>query len=63
MSHGRRPKPTAIRRLEGNRGKRAWNHAEPVPPDALPRCPEHLAPVARRPSGGGSRAPCTPWGC
>jgi P27 family predicted phage terminase small subunit len=43
----RRPKPTAIRRLEGNRGKRAWNHDEPVPPDALPRCPEHLAPVAR----------------
>ena len=44
---GRRPKPTAIRRLEGNRGKRAWNHEEPVPPDALPRCPAHLAPVAR----------------
>jgi P27 family predicted phage terminase small subunit len=44
---GRRPKPTAIRRLEGNRGKRAWNHAEPTAPDALPRCPEHLAPVAR----------------
>jgi P27 family predicted phage terminase small subunit len=43
----RRPKPTAIRRLEGNRGKRAWNHDEPTPPDALPRCPEHLAPVAR----------------
>jgi P27 family predicted phage terminase small subunit len=45
---GRRPKPTAIRRLEGNRGKRAWNHAEPVAPDAMPRCPEHLAPVARK---------------
>ena len=44
---GRRPKPTAIRRLEGNRGKRAWNHAEPTAPDALPRCPEHLAPVAK----------------
>ena len=48
MSHGRRPKPTAIRQLEGNRGKRAWNHDEPMPPDALPRCPEHLSEVARR---------------
>ena len=45
MSH--RPKPTAIRRREGNPGKRAWNHAEPVPPDAMPRCPAHLAPAAR----------------
>ena len=44
---GRRPKPTAIRRLEGNRGKRAWNHGEPVPPDTLPCCPEHLATVAK----------------
>jgi P27 family predicted phage terminase small subunit len=44
---GPRPKPTAIRRLEGNRGKRAWNHDEPEPPDGIPRCPAHLAPVAR----------------
>ena len=44
---GPRPKPTAIRKREGNRGKRAWNHDEPQPPDALPRCPKHLAPVAR----------------
>jgi P27 family predicted phage terminase small subunit len=43
----RRPKPTAIRRMEGNPGKRAWNHDEPTPPDAMPRCPEHLAPVAK----------------
>jgi phage terminase small subunit len=41
------PKPTAIRRLEGNRGKRAWNHDEPTPPDAMPRCPAHLALVAK----------------
>ena len=33
--------------LEGNRGKRAWNHDEPEPPDGIPRCPKHLAPVAR----------------
>jgi P27 family predicted phage terminase small subunit len=44
---GRRPKPTAIRRLEGNRGKRAWNHEEPTPPEVIPRCPLHLAPVAK----------------
>lgn len=44
---GRRPKPTAVRRMEGNRGKRAWNHDEPQPPDGIPRCPAHLAPGAR----------------
>jgi P27 family predicted phage terminase small subunit len=44
---GRRPKPTALRRLEGNRGKRAWNHDEPVLPEAIPRCPGHLGPRAR----------------
>ena len=47
MKSGRKPKPTAMRRAEGNRGKRAWNHDEPTPPDALPRCPPHLSPVAR----------------
>lgn len=47
MKGGQRPKPTAIRRLQGNPGKRAWNHDEPVPPDVVPRCPKHLAPVAR----------------
>jgi P27 family predicted phage terminase small subunit len=44
---GQRPKPTAIRRLQGNPGKRAWNHDEPVPPDGIPRCPDHLTQVAR----------------
>jgi P27 family predicted phage terminase small subunit len=44
---GRRPKPTAIRRINGNPGKRAWNRDEPEPPDGIPRCPAHLAPVAR----------------
>jgi P27 family predicted phage terminase small subunit len=43
-----RPKPTAIRRLQGNPGKRAWNHNEPVPPDAQPRCPGHLSAVAQK---------------
>lgn len=44
---GPRPKPTAWRRSEGNRGKRAWNHAEPMPPDGIPDCPTHLNAVAR----------------
>ena len=40
-------KPTAWRRMEGNRGKRAWNHAEPVPPEGVPDCPPHLGEEAR----------------
>ncbi len=48
MIRGQKPTPTAIRRARGNRGKRAWNHAEPIPPDAQPRCPGHLSPVAQK---------------
>jgi P27 family predicted phage terminase small subunit len=40
-------KPTAWRRAEGNRGKRAWNRAEPKPPEGTPDCPEHLGEEAR----------------
>lgn len=40
-------KPTAWRRAEGNRGKKAWNRAEPVPPEGTPDCPEHLSEEAR----------------
>jgi P27 family predicted phage terminase small subunit len=40
-------KPSAWRRMEGNRGKRAWNHAEPQPPEGTPDCPEHLSAEAR----------------
>ncbi len=43
---GRKAKPTAIRRREGNPGKRAWNHGEPIPPEVIPDCPEHLSDVA-----------------
>jgi P27 family predicted phage terminase small subunit len=39
---GPSPKPTAWRRQEGNRGKRAWNHDEPIPPEGVPDCPTHL---------------------
>jgi P27 family predicted phage terminase small subunit len=44
---GRKPKPTAFRRLAGNPGKRAWNHAEPKPPNEMPECPAHLTDAAR----------------
>jgi P27 family predicted phage terminase small subunit len=42
MQRGRKPKPTAIRRAEGNPGKRGYNVDEPLPPDGLPDCPPHL---------------------
>jgi P27 family predicted phage terminase small subunit len=41
---GRKPKPTAARRLEGNPGKRPLNEAEPTPPP-LGTDPAWLAPV------------------
>lgn len=40
---GRRPKPTAVKRLAGNPGKRALNNAEPRPRVVLPRPPVHLS--------------------
>ena len=44
---GRKPKPTVIKILEGNPGKRAINGAEPKPPRTLPTCPEHLSAAAK----------------
>ena len=44
---GRKPQPTALRRLNGNPGKRGYNPAEPVPPPGLPDCPGHLSEDAR----------------
>ena len=44
---GRRPQPTAIRRLNGNPGKRGYNGAEPRPSPDLPDCPPHLSEAAR----------------
>lgn len=40
---GRKPKPTAVKVLNGNPGKRALNHAEPKPRVVLPKPPEHLS--------------------
>ena len=45
---GRKPKPTAIKVLEGNPGKRPLNKREPVPPKGSIKCPEWLLPEAKR---------------
>ena len=44
---GRKPKPTAIRRRDGNPGKRGYNPDEPVVPVGEIDCPPHLLPAAR----------------
>ena len=44
---GRKPKPTALKLIDGNPGKRAINGREPQPPSAQPPCPAHLNPSAR----------------
>lgn len=45
---GRRPKPTRLKVLTGNPGKRPLNDAEPRPEPALPECPPELGETARR---------------
>ena len=47
---GRKPKPTAVKVLEGNPGKRALNTSEPHPPvpDANPYAPRHLNEDAKK---------------
>ena len=44
---GRRPKPSAIKRLEGNPGKRKMNDREPQPMKTAPPCPDWLEPDAK----------------
>ena len=39
---GRKPKPTAVKALEGNPGKRSLNTGEPEPEKKAPRCPSWL---------------------
>jgi P27 family predicted phage terminase small subunit len=39
---GRRPKPTVLKLVEGNPGKRAINKTEPKPKREIPSCPAHL---------------------
>lgn len=45
---GRKNKPTALKELEGNPGKRALNEKEPKPDAAIPECPKHLTGEARK---------------
>jgi len=45
---GRRPKPSRLKLLTGNPGKRPLNADEPRPEVAIPECPAELGPVAHR---------------
>src|SRR5438309_10891663 len=45
---GPAPKPTAIKRLEGNPGKRKLNEAEPKPMMGVPECPDYLDDIAKK---------------
>lgn len=45
---GRKPKPTAIKELEGNPGKRKLNEYEPKPEKKVPRCPSWLEDEAKK---------------
>lgn len=40
---GRRPKPTALKLVTGNAGKRKINASEPKPRREIPSCPAHLS--------------------
>jgi phage terminase small subunit len=44
---GRKPKPTALKLIEGNPGKRPITGSEPKPPSTLPTCPSHLSASAK----------------
>jgi P27 family predicted phage terminase small subunit len=45
---GRRPKPTRVKVLTGNPGKRPLNQFEPRPEPSIPDCPPQLGEVAQR---------------
>ena len=44
---GRKPKPTSVKILKGNPGKRPLNRHEPKPPAVIPECPMELSPAAK----------------
>ena len=46
-ARGRKPKPTALKVLEGNPGKRPLNDHEPIPPKGELKCPSWLLPEAK----------------
>lgn len=45
---GRKPKPAALKKLEGNPGKRKLNSKEAVPAKGMPTCPDWLMPEAKK---------------
>lgn len=45
---GRKPKPTALKELEGNPGGRPLNKKEPKPAKKAPRCPSWLEEEAKK---------------
>jgi P27 family predicted phage terminase small subunit len=47
MPVGRKPKPTALKELQGNPGKRPLNKREPKP-TGVPTCPSHLDANAKK---------------
>lgn len=47
-TRGRKPKPTALKLLEGNPGKRPLNEHEPIPPKGKVRCPSWLEEEAKK---------------
>ena len=47
-TRGRKPKPTALKVLGGNPGKRPLNEKEPQPEKKAPRCPSWLEPEAKK---------------
>ena len=47
-TRGRKPKPTALKLLEGNPGKRPINEKEPIPPKGTVKCPTWLEPEAKK---------------
>jgi P27 family predicted phage terminase small subunit len=48
MTRGRKPKPSALKKLEGNPGHRVINKKEPKPTSVIPSCPNHLTGTARQ---------------
>lgn len=45
---GRPRKPTRLKLIEGNRGRRPIDTTEPAPPVVIPNCPRHLKGEARK---------------
>ena len=45
---GPAPKPTKLKELAGNPGKRKLNKSEPKPVPGIPSCPRHLSDRAKR---------------